>query len=354
MFCIYGLLYGALVGKCVFTKTGDTMSVPLSLLDLAPISEGEEIAKALENSRLLAQHAEKCGYKRVWLAEHHGMHGVASSATAVMLGHIASATKQIRIGAGGIMLPNHAPLVIAEQFGTLETLYPGRVDLGLGRAPGTDMATAKALRRNLTSNVDNYPNDIKELQSYLGAPEPNQKIVAIPGANTHVPLWMLGSSLYSAQVAASLGLPYSFASHFAPEQLFDAINVYRSMFSPSKQCENPYVMAGVMAVVADTDEQAAYLFTSVQQQFINMRRGLNKPFAKPVDDISLICSEAEQAMLSHVLRYAFVGTKETVAAQLHRFIDATKVDEIIVSMPIYHIDARLKSVELLAQTDVLS
>lgn len=328
------------------------MPLPLSLLDLAPISEGEGVADALEHSRQLAQRAEESGYHRVWLAEHHGMHGVASSATAVMLGQIAAATKRIRVGAGGIMLPNHAPLVIAEQFGTLETLYPGRVDLGL--APGTDMATAKALRRNLTASVDDYPNDIKELQYYLGTPEAGQKIIAIPGANTHVPLWLLGSSLYSAQLAATLGLPYSFASHFAPEQLFDAINLYRSMFTPSEQCEKPYVMAGVMAVVADSDEQAQYLFTSVQQQFINMRRGLNKPFAKPVDDISLICSEAEQAMLSHIFRYAFVGAKETVTAQLHRFIEATKVDEIIVSMPIHNIGARLKSVELLAQTDVMN
>ena len=251
------------------------------------------------------------------------------------------------------MLPNHAPLVIAEQFGTLETLYPGRIDLGLGRAPGTDMATAKALRRNLNSNahVDTYPDDIKELQHYLGTPTPGQKIIAVPGANTHIPLWLLGSSLYSAQLAASIGLPYSFASHFAPDQLFDALHVYRSMFKPSETQESPYVMAGVMAVVADTDEEAQYLFTSVQQQFMNMRRGLNKPFAKPLDDLSKICSEADYAMLAHVLRYALVGSKATVTTQLARFVEATEVDELIVSMPIHNVEARLKSVALLAEVE---
>ena len=330
------------------------MSLPLSLLDLAPICEGQSISNALSNSRELAKQAERSGYHRVWLAEHHGMHGVASSATAIMLGNIAGATNHIRVGAGGVMLPNHAPLVIAEQFGTLETLYPGRIDLGLGRAPGTDMATAKALRRNLNGNahVDTYPDDIKELQHYLGTPEPGQKIIAVPGANTHIPLWLLGSSLYSAQLAASVGLPYSFASHFAPDQLFDALHVYRSMFTPSDTQESPYVMAGVMAVVADTDEEAQYLFTSVQQQFMNMRRGLNKPFAKPVDDLSAICSEADYAMLSHVLRYALVGSKATVAAQLAKFLEATEVDEVIVSMPIHNLEARLKSVALLAEINI--
>jgi luciferase family oxidoreductase group 1 len=330
------------------------MTIPFSLLDLAPIAEGASLADALENSRRLAVQAEKSGYHRIWLAEHHGMHGVASSATAVVLGHIAAATTSIRIGSGGVMLPNHSPLVIAEQFGTLATLFPDRVDLGLGRAPGTDMATAHALRRNLNSDVDNYPEDIRELQHYLGAPQEGQRVIAIPGANTHIPLWLLGSSLYSAQLAAKFGLPYSFASHFAPDQLFDAMNIYRSTFQASTQCQKPYMMAGVMTVVADTDEEAKYLFTSIQQQFMNMRRGVNRPFARPVDDLSQICTDADQAMLSHILRYALVGSPQTVAEKLNQFIEATEVDELIVSMPIHDINARLKSVRMLAQTGLMN
>jgi len=330
------------------------MTIPFSLLDLAPIAEGASLADALENSRRLAVQAEKSGYHRIWLAEHHGMHGVASSATAVVLGHIAAATTSIRVGSGGVMLPNHSPLVIAEQFGTLATLFPDRVDLGLGRAPGTDMATAHALRRHLNSDVDNYPEDIRELQHYLGSPQEGQRVIAIPGANTHIPLWLLGSSLYSAQLAAKFGLPYSFASHFAPDQLFDAMNLYRSTFQASTQCQKPYVMAGVMAVVADTDEEAKYLFTSVQQQFMNMRQGINRPFARPVDDLSQICTDADQAMLSHILRYALVGSPQTVADKLNQFIEATEVDELIVSMPIHDINARLKSVRMLAQTGLMN
>jgi len=330
------------------------MTLPFSLLDLAPIAEGNSIADALENSRRLAVQAEKSGYRRIWLAEHHGMHGVASSATAVVLGHIAAATTSIRIGSGGVMLPNHSPLVIAEQFGTLASLFPNRIDLGLGRAPGTDMETAHALRRNLNSDVDSYPEDIRELQHYLAAPQERQRVVAIPGANTHIPLWLLGSSLYSAQLAAKFGLPYSFASHFAPDQLFDAINIYRSTFQASTQCNKSYVMAGLMAVVADTDEEANYLFTSVQQQFMNMRRGINRPFARPVDDLSQICTDADQAMLSHILRFALVGSPQKVADKLNQFIEATEVDELIVSMPIHDIQARLKSAQMFAQTGLMS
>ena len=330
------------------------MTLPFSLLDLAPIAEGSSIADALENSRKLAIQAEQSGYNRVWLAEHHGMFGVASSATAIVLGHIAAATSTIRIGSGGVMLPNHSPLMIAEQFGTLATLFPNRVDLGLGRAPGTDMATARALRRNLNSEVDNYPEDIRELQHYLAAPQAGQHIVAVPGANTHIPIWLLGSSLYSAKLAGQLGLPYSFASHFAPDQLFDAISLYRSSFQVSEQSQKPYIMAGLMAVVADTDEEAEYLFTSVQQQFMNMRRGANHPFARPVDDISKICTAADQAMLSNILRYAMVGSKQTVTDKLSKFIEATNVDEVIVSMPIHNMQARLKSLQLLAETGLLN
>jgi luciferase family oxidoreductase group 1 len=329
------------------------MTLPFSILDLAPIAEGSSIADALDNSRTLAKQAEQSGYNRVWLAEHHGMFGVASSATAVVLGHIAAATSKIRIGSGGVMLPNHSPLMIAEQFGTLATLFPDRVDLGLGRAPGTDMATARALRRNLHADVDNYPEDIRELQHYLAAPQSGQNIVAVPGANTHIPIWLLGSSLYSAKLAGQLGLPYSFASHFAPDQLFDAISLYRSTFQASEQSQKPYMMAGLMAVVADTDEEAEYLFTSVQQQFINMRKGGNRPFARPVDDLSKICTAADQAMLSSILRYAMVGSKQTVTDKLSQFIEATNVDEVIVSMPIHNIQARLNSVQMLAETGLM-
>lgn len=329
------------------------MTLPFSLLDLAPIAEGSSLADALDNSRKLAIQAEQSGYNRVWLAEHHGMFGVASSATSVVLGHIAAATSKIRIGSGGVMLPNHSPLVIAEQFGTLATLFPDRVDLGLGRAPGTDMATARALRRNQISDVDNYPEDIRELQHYLGTPQAGQNIVAVPGANTHIPIWLLGSSLYSAKLAGQFGLPYSFASHFAPDQLFDAISLYRSSFKASQQSQKPYLMAGLMAVVADSDEEANYLFTSVQQQFMNMRKGANRPFAKPVDDLLSICTAADQAMLSHILRYAMVGSKQTVTDKLSQFIEATNVDEVIVSMPIHSIQARLKSVQILAETGLM-
>lgn len=327
--------------------------IPFSLLDLAPIAEGASIADALNNSRQLAIQAEKFAYNRVWLAEHHGMQGVASSATSIVLAHIGAATSKIRIGSGGIMLPNHSPLVIAEQFGTLATLYPNRIDLGLGRAPGTDMATARALRRNLHSDVDSYPEDIRELQHYLATPQTGQNIIAVPGANTHIPIWLLGSSLYSAQLAGQFGLPYSFASHFAPDQLFDAISLYRSNFQACEQSEKPYMMAGLMAVVADTDEEAEYLFTSVKQQFINLRKGVNKAFAKPVDDMASVCTEADQAMLSHILRYAMVGSKQTVSENLSRFIEATGVDELIVSMPIHNIHARLKSIQLLSETGLM-
>ena len=329
------------------------MPLPFSLLDLAPIAEGSSIADALENSRKLAIQAEQSGYNRVWLAEHHGMFGVASSATAVVLGHIAAATSKIRIGSGGVMLPNHSPLVIAEQFGTLATLFPGRVDLGLGRAPGTDMATARALRRNLNADAENYPEDIRELQHYLAAPQSGQNIIAVPGANTHIPIWLLGSSLYSAKLAGHFGLPYSFASHFAPDQLFDAISLYRSSFQASEQSQQPHMMAGLMAVVADSDEEAQYLFTSVQQQFMNMRKGVNRAFARPVDDISTICTAADQAMLSNILRYAMVGSKQTVTDKLSQFIEATNVDEVIVSMPIHDMQARLKSVQMLAETGLM-
>lgn len=321
--------------------------VPFSILDLAPIAEGSSVADSLAMSRRMVVAAEEHNYQRFWLAEHHGMAGVASSATSVVLSHLGAATSKIRIGSGGVMLPNHSPLVIAEQFGTLAELYPGRIDLGLGRAPGTDMQTARALRRNMDASVDSYPDDVLELQRLLGDSE--QGIMAVPGHKTRVPLWMLGSSLYSSQVAAEFGLPYSFASHFAPDQLIQALTVYRRNFKPSEQLSQPHTMAGVMAVVADTDEEAKYLFTSAQQQFVNLRRSRNRPFARPVDNMDEIWSPSEKHMVEHMLQYAIVGSKESVAFQLQSFVDLTKVDELILSMPIHDSDARLKSLRLMAE-----
>jgi luciferase family oxidoreductase group 1 len=322
--------------------------VPFSILDLSPVAEGTTIQQSFEGSARMAQKAEECGYKRFWLAEHHGMPGVASAATAVVIGHVGAATKRIRIGSGGIMLPNHSPLVIAEQFGTLAALFPGRVDLGLGRAPGTDMRTAQALRRNLETGAHNFPNDIVELQQLLGAPVENQAILAVPGHNSHVPIWLLGSSLYSAQLAATLGLPYAFASHFAPDSLLDAIDIYRSKFQPSASLDQPYVMAGVMGSVASTDEEAQYHFTSAQQQFVNLRRNVRGPFPRPVEDMEGFWSQMEKLNVEHTLRYAVVGSPKTSEAKLTEFLKETGADELIISMPIHDIEARLKSVELFA------
>lgn len=321
--------------------------IPFSILDLAPVADGHTVAESLAMSRRMAIAAESYDYARFWLAEHHGMAGVASSATSVVLSYLGAATSKIRIGSGGVMLPNHSPLVIAEQFGTLAELYPDRIDLGLGRAPGTDMQTARALRRNMDASVDSYPDDVLELQRLLGSSE--QGVLAVPGRNTHVPLWMLGSSLYSAQVAAEFGLPYSFASHFAPDQLIQALTVYRRNFKPSEQLAKPHTMAGVMAVVADTDEEAKYLFTSAQQQFVNLRRNRNLPFSKPVETMDGIWSPSEKYMVEHMLQYAMVGSKASVAFQLSSFLEKTNVDELIVSMPIHDSEARLKSLRLMAE-----
>ncbi|MFT2096902.1 LLM class flavin-dependent oxidoreductase [Marinomonas sp. 2405UD66-6] len=321
--------------------------VPFSILDLAPVAEGCSVADSLAMSRKMAIAAEENNYLRFWLAEHHGMAGVASSATSVVLSHLGSATNTIRLGSGGVMLPNHSPLVIAEQFGTLAELYPNRIDLGLGRAPGTDMQTARALRRNMDAAVDSYPEDVLELQRLLG--NESQGIKAVPGFGTNVPLWMLGSSLYSAQVAAEFGLPYSFASHFAPDQLIQALTLYRRHFKPSEQLTKPHTMAGVMAVVADTDEEARFLFTSAQQQFVNLRRNGNKPFPRPVDSMDTMWSSSEKYMVEHMLQYAVVGSKASVAFQLSSFLDTTQVDELIVSMPIHDSEARLKSLKLMAE-----
>ena len=322
--------------------------IPFSILDLSPVPEGSTVSQSLAGSARMAQKAEEYGYKRFWLAEHHGMPGIASAATAVVIGHVGAATKRIRIGSGGIMLPNHSPLVIAEQFGTLEALFPGRVDLGLGRAPGTDMRTAQALRRNLDAGAQSFPHDVVELQQLLGEPVENQAILAVPGNRTHVPIWLLGSSLYSAQLAAMLGLPYAFASHFAPDSLLDAIDIYRSKFQPSAVLDQPYVMAGVMGSVASTDEEAEYHFTSAQQQFVNLRRNVRGQFPKPVKDMESFWSPMEKLNVEHTLRYAVVGSPQTAEAKLKEFLKETEADELIISMPIHDIEARLKSVELFA------
>lgn len=322
--------------------------IPFSILDLSPVPEGTTVSQSLAGSARMAQKAEEYGYKRFWLAEHHGMPGIASAATAVVIGHVGAATKTIRIGSGGIMLPNHSPLVIAEQFGTLAALFPGRVDLGLGRAPGTDMRTAQALRRNLDAGAQSFPHDVVELQQLLGEPVENQAILAVPGNRSHVPIWLLGSSLYSAQLAAMLGLPYAFASHFAPDSLLDAIDIYRSKFQPSAVLDQPYVMAGVMGSVAPTDEEAEYHFTSAQQQFVNLRRNVRGQFPKPVKDMESFWSPMEKLNVEHTLRYAVVGSPQTAEAKLKEFLKEAEADELIISMPIHDIEARLKSVELFA------
>ncbi|MGA9657917.1 MAG: LLM class flavin-dependent oxidoreductase [Asticcacaulis sp.] len=322
--------------------------IPFSILDLSQVCEGSTISDALANSAHMAQAAEAAGYHRYWLAEHHGMPGIASAATSLVIAHVGAATKTIRIGSGGIMLPNHSPMVIAEQFGTLEALYPDRIDLGIGRAPGTDMMTARALRRNMDSGVESFPNDIMELQNLLGAPDEGQRLLAVPGANSHVPIWLLGSSLYSAQLAAQLGLPYAFASHFAPELLFDAIALYRQNFRPSAALNRPHVMVGVMGVAADTDAEAEFLYTSMQQSFANLRRNVRVAFPKPDYDAVANLTPEESAMIDHMLRYAMVGSPATIQARLNTFLQQTGADELIISMPIYDIAARLKSVELFA------
>lgn len=324
------------------------MTIPFSILDLATVAEGGTLSDALANTRRMAIHAEELGYNRYWLAEHHGMPAVASAATAVLIGHVGAATKTIRIGSGGVMLPNHSPLVIAEQFGTLEALFPGRVDLGLGRAPGTDMRTARALRRDLDQSAQGYPQDVLELQAYLADPADERSVLAVPGAGAKVPLWLLGSSHYSAHLAGMLGLPYAFASHFAPDDLLGALEIYRERFQPSAQLDRPYAMVGVMSAIADTDEEANYLFTSAQQQFINLRRNNRTLFPRPVKSIDGIWSEQERIGVEHTLRYAIVGSPETASRQLARFLADTGADEVIVSTPVHDIEARLRSIELFA------
>ena len=320
---------------------------PLSVLDLAPIVEGATPREALGNSLDLAQHVERWGYNRFWLAEHHNAIGIASAATAVVIAHVATGTRTIRVGAGGVMLPNHAPIVIAEQFGTLEALHPGRIDLGLGRAPGTDQLTIHALRRDPTS-ADTFPQDVVELQRFLADAQPGQLVRATPGAGSRVPLWILGSSLFGAQLAAMLGLPYAFASHFAPDALLPALELYRSRFEPSEQLQQPYAMVGANAIVADDDATARTLFTSVQQSFANILRNRRGQLPPPIDDIESYWTPPEKERASAMLRRLYVGSPDTVRAALDEFVAETNADELIVAAAIHDHTARLRSYELLA------
>lgn len=322
--------------------------IPHSVLDLSPIPEGSTAADALRNSADLARHAESLGYLRFWMAEHHNMTGIASAATAVALGHVASQTSTIRVGAGGVMLPNHAPLVIAEQFGTLATLYPGRVDLGLGRAPGTDQPTARALRRSL-DNSDNFPQDVMELMAYFEEAEPNQKIRAVPGVGTHVPVWILGSSLYGAQLAAHLGLPYAFASHFAPGALDQAVDVYRETYRPSARWPKPHFMLAINVFAAASDEEGRVLKSSMQQAFVNLRSGNPGPLPRPVEDFSARVAPAAKAMVDEALSVAATGSPETVRRELACFVEAHRPDEVILTGQIHDHEARKRSFEIAAQ-----
>ncbi|WP_187261475.1 LLM class flavin-dependent oxidoreductase [Pontibacter beigongshangensis] len=329
-------------------KQKQLKDVRLSVLDLVPILEGQTAADSFKSSLDLAQQVERWGYTRYWLAEHHNMAGIASSATSLLIGHIAGGTSTIRVGSGGIMLPNHAPLVVAEQFGTLETLFPGRIDLGLGRAPGTDQFTAMALRRDLTGNVEDFPRHVEELQNYLGPANPAARVRAVPGEGTQVPIWILGSSTFGAQLAGILGLPYAFASHFAPAALHHALKVYRDSFRPSDSLQEPYAMACVNVTAADTDDEAKHLATSLYQSFLNVIRGTAKPMQAPVSSMEGLWDASEQYAVHQMLRYTFIGGPETVKNQLQAFLEETQVDEIMIASHIYDHAARLKSYEIVS------
>ena len=321
---------------------------PLSILDLAPVPEGADAGRALRNALELAQSGERLGFNRFWMAEHHSMPGIASAATAVALAFVGAGTSRIRIGAGGVMLPNHAPLVIAEQFGTLEALYPGRVDLGLGRAPGTDRAAAMALRRTLASDENQFPRDVVELMDYFVA-DPQRKVRAIPGEGLSIPVWILGSSLFGAQLAAMLGLPYAFASHFAPTAMMDAIRVYRDRFQPSDQLDRPYVMLGFNAFAADSDEEAHLLSTSVMQAFVNLRTGQPTKLPPPLPGYADTLPPNAQTMLNDVLSCSAIGSRDTVEAAIADFITRTGADELMVTSQIWDHQARLRSHEIVAE-----
>lgn len=324
--------------------------IKISTLDLVPVRQDSGPAQSLRNSLDLAQHAERFGYHRFWVAEHHNMDGIASSATSVLLAYLAGGTSTIRVGAGGVMLPNHAPLVIAEQFGTLASLYPGRIDLGLGRAPGSDQMTARALRRERSGSADDFPEDVAELVRYLGPRTPEQKVIAVPGHGTEVPIWLLGSSLFSAQLAGQRGLPYAFASHFAPRFMHEAIRVYRNHFKPSAVLDKPYVMLGVPMVVADTDEQAEYLATSVYQRILALMRGQSLMQKPPVDSMNGLWLPHEREAVGDFLGLAMIGSPQKVKAKIEVLLEQTGADELIFTCDLYEHADRVRSYELLAQT----
>lgn len=324
--------------------------IPLSVLDLAPIVIGGTPADSFRNTLDLAQHAEKWGFNRYWLAEHHNMAGIASSATSVVIGYVAAGTSKIRVGSGGIMLPNHAPLVIAEQFGTLESLYPGRIDLGLGRAPGTDQLTARALRRELRSNGEDFPEQLSELRSYLNPSLSDSRHVrAIPGEGLNIPIWLLGSSDFSAQLAGRLGLPFAFASHFSPDNTLPALQLYRSSFIPSEVLNEPYAMVGVNVIAADTDEKARWLATSMQQQFLNLVRGRPGQLNPPVANMDDLWSDYEKAAIEQQLGSSIIGSPGVVKEKLQAFLDVTQADELMINAQIFDHEARLRSYEILTQ-----
>ncbi|HET8886901.1 MAG TPA: LLM class flavin-dependent oxidoreductase [Salinimicrobium sp.] len=323
--------------------------IKYSLLDLVPVTEGNSIQQSFQNSIDLAQKAEEFGFERFWISEHHNMESIASSATVVLLGLIAGKTSKIRVGSGGIMLPNHAPLVVAEQFGTLETLYAGRMDLGLGRAPGTDQKTAMALRRSRQETVNDFPNDIQEIQQFFSAENKNASVRAIPGEGLDIPIYVLGSSTFSAHLAASLGLPYAFASHFAPTHLHEALKIYHENFKPSKQLQKPYTIACVNVIAAETDEEAEYLATSQKLFALGIIRGQRKPMPAPVKTMNGLWNDAEKAALQQMWHYTFVGSEETIKQKLEEFIDSTQVNELMTVSHIHNHEARIKSYEILSQ-----
>jgi len=320
-----------------------------SVLDLCPVVEGAVPADAFRNSRDLAQHVERLGYERFWLAEHHGMPGVASAATSIVISHVAAGTSRIRVGAGGIMLPNHAPLVIAEQFGTLASLYPGRVDLGLGRAPGTDQMTARALRRHLETDANEFPRDVMELVNYFRDPEPNQYVRAIPGEGTHVPVWILGSSLFGASLAAALGLPFAFASHFAPAQMMQAIEIYRGKFKPSEFLQKSYLMLGYNVFAAPTDAEARLLASSMQQAFIAIRTGRSVRLQPPIENFEATLGPSELSLLAQTLDRSAIGSPETVGRTLEEFVSKTGADEVMIASQIYDHDLRKRCYAITAE-----
>ncbi|OYR16052.1 LLM class flavin-dependent oxidoreductase [Brucella grignonensis] len=324
--------------------------IPLSVLDLSPVPEGSDAGQSLHNTLELAQQAEKLGFTRYWLAEHHNMPGIASAATSVVIGHVAAGTSTIRVGAGGIMLPNHSPLVIAEQFGTLASLFPGRIDLGLGRAPGTDQLTAHALRRNLESSANDFPRDVVELLNYFKPADPAQRVQAVPGAGLNVPVWILGSSLFGAQLAAMLGLPYGFASHFAPADMERAVELYRERFEPSEYLQKPYVMLGLNVIAADTDEEAHHLFTSQLQAFVNLRSGRPGKLPAPVVGYQEQLDPSAQALVRQMLSCRVVGGPETVDKGIREFAERTGADELMVTGMIYDHQKRLRSYEIVSNS----